>query len=51
MKQHSEIKGIFNIFIYYKIFELIISITILLITFKLFPKPFYFFYNIILQNI
>jgi hypothetical protein len=48
-KNNSAIKQIFNIFIYYKIFELIISITILLIVYNYFPTPFNFFYKIILN--
>lgn len=50
-KHHSAIRDIFDLFIYYKIFELIISLFILSITYHYFPKPFHFFLNIIMQNI
>lgn len=47
----SAIMQIFHYFIYYKIFELAMSLLILAIVYKLFPQPFHFFYNIILQHI
>jgi hypothetical protein len=50
-KHRSPISEIFDLFIYYKIFETIISIIILIITYHYFPTPFHFFYNIIQQNI
>jgi hypothetical protein len=50
-RKESPISEIFHLFIAYKIFETIISIIILLITYHYFPTPFHFFYNIIQQNI
>lgn len=50
-KHHSPITGIFNFFIGYKIFELALSIIILLAVYRIFPTPFHFFYNIINQVI
>jgi hypothetical protein len=52
MKHHnSAIKEIFHFFLYYKLIETIISLTILAITYKLFPTPFQFFFNLIIQYI
>jgi hypothetical protein len=54
MKQHksdSAIREIFHFFIYYKIIETIVSIIILIITYKLFPIPFNFFLHLIEQYI
>jgi hypothetical protein len=50
-RKQSPISEIFNLFIGYKIFETIISIIILLITYHYFPTPFHFFYNIIINAI
>lgn len=50
-RKQSTISEIFDLFIFYKIFEIIISIAILVVTYKLFPTPFNFFYDKILQHI
>jgi hypothetical protein len=52
MKKHNSIiREIFHLFIGYKIVEIILSIIILYLTYKFFPKPFNFYINLIQQFI